>query len=114
MICIELTCVRRNAEMEREIADLRRRLAEADRAQATFDASASDELNQSSEDVFYDPHSPPQSTRAQSISVSVDQQASRPLPPQGPDDTILPRTNNVWRLEDITLSRARVLRLFEQ
>ncbi|KAL1987762.1 hypothetical protein VTN96DRAFT_2602 [Rasamsonia emersonii] len=105
---------RRNAEMEREIADLRRRLAEADRAQATFDASASDELNQSSEDVFYDPHSPPQSTRAQSISVSVDQQASRPLPPQGPDDTILPRTNNVWRLEDITLSRARVLRLFEQ
>ncbi|KAL1962443.1 hypothetical protein VTN77DRAFT_9714 [Rasamsonia byssochlamydoides] len=108
---------RRNAEMEREIADLRRRLAHGDRPQPAFDANASDELNQSGEDVFYDPHSPPPSTRAQSLSVSVDQQPSplrRSLAPQGPDDTILPRTSNVWTLEDITLSRARVLRLFEQ
>jgi hypothetical protein len=105
---------RRNAEMENEIADLRRRLTNGE---TTFDANGADEMNQSAEDVFYDPHSPPPSTRAQSIPVSVDQQSSplrRSLAPPGSGESLLPRTGNAWTLEDITLSRPRIARLFEQ
>lgn len=102
--------------MEREIAELRRRLADAENAQAAaFDTTASEELNnQSSEDVFYDPHSPPPS-RAQSLAVSVDKRASPARP--APSEAILPNglsSGDVWTLEDITLSKARVARLFEQ
>ncbi|KAL1972290.1 hypothetical protein VTN31DRAFT_7509 [Thermomyces dupontii] len=107
---------RRNAEMEKEIAELRRRLADAENAQAAaFDTTASEEMNnQSSEDVFYDPHSPPPS-RAQSLAVSVDKRSSPAR--QGPSEAILPNglsSGDVWTLEDITLSKTRVTRLFEQ
>lgn len=105
---------RRNAEMEREIADLRRRLTDGEHPQPAFDANAADEMNQSAEDVFYDPHSPPPSTRAQSMSEQQSSPLRRPLAPPGPSESMLPRTGNTWTLEEITLSRPRIARLFEQ
>ncbi|KAL2000134.1 hypothetical protein VTN02DRAFT_3521 [Thermoascus thermophilus] len=108
---------RRNAEMEKEIADLRRRLANSgDQIPTAFEANASDGMNQSSEDVFCDPNSSP-STRDGSLSVPVEPRSSplhTPLVLQRPDASMLLQEGNAWRLEDISLSRVRVARLFEQ
>ncbi|KAL2219139.1 hypothetical protein M432DRAFT_609996 [Thermoascus aurantiacus ATCC 26904] len=105
---------RRNAEMEKEIADLRRRLANSgNQIPTAFEANT---IDQSSEDVFCDPDSPP-SARDGSLSVPVEPQSSTlhtPLVLQRADASILLQEDNAWRLEDISLSRVRVARLFEQ
>ncbi|KAH8703837.1 putative C6 transcription factor [Talaromyces proteolyticus] len=108
---------RRNAEMEKEIADLRRRLATGEYPRESLDSNTNDEENDSSGEVYYAPHSPPASSRAQSLSVSVDQQASpmrRPTVPHTSSEPVVSQGNNVWSLEDISLSKPRITRLFDQ
>ncbi|RLM01748.1 hypothetical protein CFD26_104874 [Aspergillus turcosus] len=104
---------RRNAEMEKEIAELRRRLAVNGERPQTVEANASDEMSQCSEDVYCGPDSA-LSSRSRPLSAPLEQQ---PLP----TSLALPRASSIisqddspWRLEDITLSRQRVARLFDQ
>lgn len=102
--------------MEKEIADLRRRLATnpADQ-EIPADAHAGDDLSQSSEDTFsrrdsatVDGHRP--------VSVPAEPHPAMPTPlTMQRDGSILSQDENTpWRLEDISLSRARVSRLYEQ
>ncbi|EHA20046.1 hypothetical protein ASPNIDRAFT_48140 [Aspergillus niger ATCC 1015] len=102
---------RRNAEMEREIAELRRRLATGDQSQSV-EANGSDELSQCSEDVFCPPDAAVAS-RARPLSAPLEPQPmATPLTMQR-DGSILSQDDNPWRLEDVSLSRTRVARLFE-
>ncbi|RAO72765.1 uncharacterized protein BHQ10_008777 [Talaromyces amestolkiae] len=101
---------RRNAEMEREIADLRRRLATGERAEGLVDGDGH-EMNHSSGEVYYDAHSPPTSSRA---SVSVEHQPSPLRRSLVPTDSPMSHSANAWVLEDISLSKQRVDRLFDQ
>lgn len=97
--------------MEREIADLRRRLATGERAEGLVDGDGH-EMNHSSGEVYYDAHSPPTSSRA---SVSVEHQPSplrRSLVPT--ESPMSHSAANAWVLEDISLSKQRVDRLFDQ
>ncbi|QKX64017.1 uncharacterized protein TRUGW13939_11190 [Talaromyces rugulosus] len=107
---------RRNAEMEKEIADLRRRLTTGEYPEGN--ANDEDDMNDSSGEVYYAPHSPPPSSRAQSLAVSVEQQASpmrRPAPPPHvSSEAAVSRGKSTWTLEDISLSKQRITRLFEQ
>lgn len=101
--------------MEKEIVDLRRRLAtNGDNPQAV-EANASDEMSQCSEDAFCGPES--------AVSNSIKgRPLSAPLEPQPlatpltihRDDSILSQDDSPWRIEDVSLSRSRVARLFEQ
>ncbi|EAW09222.1 transcription factor domain-containing protein [Aspergillus clavatus NRRL 1] len=104
---------RRNAEMEKEIADLRRRLANNGERPQTLDANASDDISQCSEDVFCSPD-PTVTKRARPLSAPLEQ-PPMPAPIALPrESSILPQEDSLWRLEDITLSRHRVARLFDQ
>ncbi|EED13923.1 C6 transcription factor, putative [Talaromyces stipitatus ATCC 10500] len=105
---------RRNAEMEREIADLRRRLAAGERPEGQVDAGDGREVNHSSGEVYYDAQSPPSSSRAQSLSVSVEHQPSPLRRSLVPTESPIPPSANAWVLEDISLSKKRVDRLFDQ
>ncbi|CAI7595084.1 unnamed protein product [Penicillium manginii] len=107
---------RRNAEMEKEIADLRRKLATNPSDQEVpADGHVGDDLSQCSEEVF---------TRRDSAAVDRPRPVSVPAEPHPSmatpltmqrDGSILSQDENTpWRLEDISLSRARVSRLYEQ
>ncbi|KAI9927990.1 hypothetical protein MW887_002842 [Aspergillus wentii] len=99
---------RRNAEMEREIADLRRRLANGEQPQV------SDEMSQCSEDASYCEPDSAVSNRGRPLSVPVEPQSlATPLTVQR-DGSIVSPGDSPWKLEDVSLSRARVARLFEQ
>ena len=103
---------RRNAEMEREIAELRRRLANGDPPQAV-EANGSDELSQCSEDVFCPPDAAV-ANRARPLSAPLEPQPMATPLTMHRDVSILSQEDNPWRLEDVSLSRTRVARLFEQ
>ncbi|KAL7657809.1 hypothetical protein ACMYSQ_003959 [Aspergillus niger] len=103
---------RRNAEMEREIAELRRRLATGDQSQSV-EANGSDELSQCSEDVFCPPDAAVAS-RARPLSAPLEPQPMATPLTMHRDGSILSQDDNPWRLEDVSLSRTRVARLFEQ
>lgn len=107
---------RRNAEMEKEIADLRRKLASnpMDQEQST-DTHAGDDLSQCSEEVF-SRRASATVDRPRPISVPAEQHPSMATPlTMQRDGSILSQDENTpWRLEDISLSRARVSRLYEQ
>ncbi|KKK24903.1 C6 zinc finger domain protein, partial [Aspergillus rambellii] len=106
---------RRNAEMEREIAELRRRLAtDGNRHHAhVVEANASDEMSQCSEDVFCGPDSAA-STRGRPLSAPLEPHAlATPLTTHR-DGSILSQEDSTWRLEDVSLSKPRVARLFDQ
>lgn len=101
--------------MEKEIANLRRRLAtNADQAQVV-EPRTGDDLSQCSEDVSARRDS---STvdRSRPVSVAVEQHpaVATPLTIQRTASIISQDENTPWRLEDVALSRARVARLFEQ
>lgn len=100
--------------MEKEIADLRRRLASGEHARSG-EARPSDELSQSSEDAFCGPGSATSNT-GRPLSVPVEPQPSltSPLTAIQGHGSILSQDGNPWRLEDVSLSRGRVSRLFEQ
>lgn len=99
--------------MEREIADLRRRLATGERAEGVVDGDGH-EMNHTSGEVYYDAHSPPTSSRAQSLSVSVEHQPSPLRRSLVPTESPMSHSANAWVLEDISLSKQRVDRLFDQ
>lgn len=107
-----LTVCRRNAEMEKEIADLRRRLSTNADHSPVVDVNASDELSQCSEDVFGPPNSAIAS-RGRPMPVPEPQAVATPMTMHR-DRSILSQDDNQWNLEDISLSRPRVARLFEQ
>lgn len=110
---IDQRCLRRNAEMEREIADLRRRLASGEHAPTT-EANASDDLSQCSEDVFCRPDSAGASGRSRPMSAPLGPQPLATPMNAHRDGSILSQDDNLWRLEDVSLSKARVARLFDQ
>ena len=104
--------------MEKEIADLRRRLATNSDYEQKVESHTGDELSQCSEDGFgrrqesaaVVNQSPPPA------SVPIEQHPSIATPlAMARDTSILSQDDNSpWRLEDITISRARVARLFDQ
>ncbi|PLB39289.1 transcription factor domain-containing protein [Aspergillus candidus] len=104
---------RRNAEMEREIADLRRRLASGEHAPTT-EANASDDLSQCSEDVFCRPDSAGASARQRPMSAPLGPQPLATPMTMHQDGPVLSQEDNLWRLEDVSLSKPRVERLFDQ
>ncbi|KAJ5894996.1 hypothetical protein N7495_006687 [Penicillium taxi] len=99
--------------MEKEIADLRLRLA-SNADEQLAEPHASDDLSPCS-DVFA--HQDPSGlNRSRPVSVPVEPHSSitTPLTVQRSGSILSQEENTPWRLEDITLSRARVARLFEQ
>lgn len=100
--------------MEREIVDLRRRLAtNGDHPQAVEAANASDDMSQCSEDVICGPD-PAVANQGRPLSAPLEPQPlATPLTMQR-DESIVSQEDGLWRLEDVSLSRARVARLFEQ
>jgi hypothetical protein len=105
--------LRRNAEMEREIAELRRRLATNPNSAHAVEAAASDEMSQCSEDVYCGPESA-NPNRARTMSTKLEPQALATPLTMHSDRSILSQDDDPWRLEDVTLSRQRVARLFDQ
>ncbi|GAB1205771.1 hypothetical protein APSETT445_004450 [Aspergillus pseudonomiae] len=102
---------RRNAEMEKEIAELRRRLATSAEPHGV-EATVSDELSPCSEEVFCGPDSAV-SNRTRTLSAPLEAQPlATPLSIQR-GASIMSQEDNMWRLEDVSLSRPRVARLFE-
>ncbi|KAJ5555579.1 transcriptional regulator family: Fungal Specific TF [Penicillium sp. DV-2018c] len=107
---------RRNAEMEKEIADLRRRLGPgSDHEQGVQVHEAhGDQVSPSSEDVFARRDSAA-IDRSRPVSVPVETHPSMATPMTiKRDGSIVSQDEGHWQLEDISLSRARVLRLYEQ
>ena len=108
---------RRNAEMEKEIADLRRRLATNAEYEQKAELHTGDELSQCSEDVFSRRESVPvvdRSSRPVSVPVEQHPPIGTPLTMKRDGSILSQEDNTPWKLEDITLSRARVARLFDQ
>ncbi|KAL4862937.1 hypothetical protein BDV12DRAFT_178202 [Aspergillus spectabilis] len=104
---------RRNAEMEREIAELRRRLAtDGDQGHAV-EARASDEMSQCSEDLYCGPE-PANVSRGRTMSTKLEPQTLATPLTMHSDGSILSQEDSVWRLEEVSLSRQRVARLFDQ
>ncbi|KAF4769229.1 hypothetical protein HAV15_008951 [Penicillium sp. str.  len=108
---------RRNAEMEKEIADLRRRLGpNSDHEQGVEpqESHGGDEMSHCSEDVFARRDSAAiDQSRPVSVPVETHSSIATPLTMKR-DGSIISQDEGQWRLEDICLSRARVLRLYEQ
>ncbi|KAI9374665.1 hypothetical protein BJX61DRAFT_532212 [Aspergillus egyptiacus] len=104
---------RRNAEMEREIADLRRRLAGNDNNPNVVENGVSDEMSQCSEDLYSGPGTT-NATRGQTLPTKLEQQALATPLTMHSDGSILSQDDHPWRLEDVSLSRQRVARLFDQ
>ncbi|KAJ5646373.1 hypothetical protein N7490_002745 [Penicillium lividum] len=105
---------RRNAEMEKEIADLRRRL-ETNPEEHAGEHHTADEMSQTSEEGFRRRESSAvDRSRPVSVPAEPHPSMSTPLTMQRSGSILSQDENTPWRLEDITLSRARVARLFEQ
>ncbi|CAG7925237.1 unnamed protein product, partial [Penicillium olsonii] len=108
---------RRNAEMEKEIADLRRRLgpnSDHEQTGELHEPQGADAMSHCSEDVF---------SRRESTAVDQSRHVSVPVEPHPAiatpltmkrDGSIISQDEGSWRLEDISLSRNRVIRLYEQ
>ncbi|KAJ5156362.1 hypothetical protein N7492_009165 [Penicillium capsulatum] len=106
---------RRNAEMEKEIADLRRRLDTNPESDQKIENHTSDELSHCSEEVFARRESAA-TDRLRPVSVPVEQHHSMatPLTMKRSGSIISEEDNTPWKLEDVALSRARVARLYDQ
>lgn len=102
----------RNAEMEKEIADLRRRVASFSESSCATVPRASEELSQCSEDVLSAPASVV-TGRGRPFSAPLEPRPSIPTPLTMPRDGSILSEDNIWKLEDISISRSRVNRLFE-
>ncbi|KAJ5485687.1 hypothetical protein N7539_005675 [Penicillium diatomitis] len=109
-----LVLSKRNAEMEKEIADLRRRLSSQPEYPPARESQEADDVSQSSEEA-YRHQDPGDMERSRPVSVLAEQPPSMGTPlAMKRDGSIMSQDENTpWRLEDITLSRARVARLFE-
>ncbi|KAL5337557.1 hypothetical protein BJX70DRAFT_231719 [Aspergillus crustosus] len=104
---------RRNAEMEREIAELRRRLATDDDHGSSVEIRASDEISQCSEDMYCGPD-PVSTSRGRTMSTKLEPQTLATPLTMHSEGSILSQEESVWRLEEVCLSRHRVARLFDQ
>lgn len=103
--------------MEKEIADLRRRLGpHSDHEQGLEhnESHGGDETSHCSEDAF---------ARRDSAAIDQSRPVSVPIETHPPmatpltikrDGSIVSQDEGQWRLEDVSLSRARVIRLYEQ
>ncbi|KAJ5547696.1 transcriptional regulator family: Fungal Specific TF [Penicillium frequentans] len=106
---------RRNAEMEKEIADLRRQLKPNPEHEQTGEHHTGDEMSQASEEGFRRRESSAMDrSRPVSVPIETHPSMSTPLTMQRSGSILSQDDNTPWRLEDVTLSRARVARLFEQ
>jgi len=105
--------IRRNAEMEREIADLRQRLSSDGSHVHTVEPRASDKVSQCSEDMYYGPD-PANISRGRTMSAKLEPQTLATPLTMHSDGSILSQDDSIWRLEDVSLSRQRVARLFDQ
>lgn len=99
--------------MEREIADLRRRLSTNNDPPHAPEANVNDDMSQCSEDVFCGPDSAG-SNRSRPLSAPLEPQPMATPMTMHRDASILSQEDNPWRLEDVSLSRPRVARLFDQ
>ena len=101
--------------MEKEIVDLRKRLSNGGQPHAG-EVNASDELSRSSEEVFSGPSSAGPNDRGRPLSIPVEQQPSlvSPLTAIPRHEPMISHDDKPWKLEDVSLSRGRVARLFEQ
>jgi hypothetical protein len=102
--------------MEKEIADLRRKLATNPSDQeGPADGHVGDDLSQCSEEAFARRDSAAVD-RPRPVSVPTEPHPSMATPlTMQRDGSILSQDESTpWRLEDISLSRARVSRLYEQ
>jgi hypothetical protein len=103
--------------MEKEIADLRRRLGpNSDHEQGVepHEPHGGDEMSHCSEDVFARRDSAA-IDQSRHVSVPVESHSSIATPlTMKRDGSIISQDDGQWRLEDVTLSKARVLRLYEQ
>ncbi|OJJ00651.1 hypothetical protein ASPVEDRAFT_40194 [Aspergillus versicolor CBS 583.65] len=104
---------KRNAEMEREIADLRQRLSSDGSHAHTVEPRASDKVSQCSEDMYYGPD-PANISRGRTMSAKLEPQTLATPLTMHSDGSILSQDESIWRLEDVSLSRQRVARLFDQ
>lgn len=103
--------------MEKEIADLRRRLSTNPDYEQKAELQTGDELSQCSEDGFGRRDSAPvvdRSSRPVSVPVEPHPSIATPLTMKRDASILSQEDNTPWRLEDITLSRARVARLYDQ
>lgn len=101
--------------MEREIADLRQRLENGEhRPRPSFEINPTERIDQPSEVLFRGASSPP--TRVPPLHASVETQPAlqTPLSLRATEPPIILEDDNAWTLEDITISKATVARLFEQ
>lgn len=106
--------------MEKEIADLRRRLGPNEDHEQTgelhepHEPLGGDEMSHCSEDVFSRRESGAVD-QARHVSVPVETHPSIATPlTMKRDGSIVSQDEGSWRLEDISLSRSRVARLYEQ
>ena len=101
--------------MEKEIADLRRRLESNPDSDQKFEHHTGDELSHCSEDAFARRESAA-TDRPRPVSMPVEphQSIATPLTMQRDGSILSQEDNTPWKLEDISLSRARVARLFDQ
>lgn len=101
--------------MEKEIADLRRRLDTNPDSDQKVENHTSDELSHCSEEVFAR-REPAATDPPRPVSIPVDQHHSMatPLTMKRSGSIHSQEDNTPWKLEDIVLSRARVARLYDQ
>ncbi|OGE54485.1 hypothetical protein PENARI_c006G12136 [Penicillium arizonense] len=110
---------RHNAEMEKEIADLRRRLGngsdlEQTAEQELHESHGGDDLSRCSEDVFARRDSAAVD-RSRPVSVPIETHPSVATPlTMKRDGSIISQDEGHWRLEDISISKARIARLYDQ
>jgi hypothetical protein len=105
--------------MEKEIADLRRRLGNGSDHEQTVDqdpheSHGGDDLSRCSEDVFARRESAAVD-RSRPVSVPIETHPSVATPlTMKRDGSIISQDEGHWRLEDISISKARIARLYDQ
>jgi hypothetical protein len=105
--------------MEKEIADLRRRLGngsdlEQTAEQEPHESHGGDDLSRCSEDVFARRDSAAVD-RSRPVSVPIETHPSVATPlTMKRDGSIISQDEGHWRLEDISISKARIARLYDQ
>lgn len=103
--------------MEKEIADLRRRLgpnSDHEQTGELHEPQGGDAMSHCSEDVFSRRESTVvDQSRHVSVPVETHPAIATPLTMKR-DGSIISQDEGSWRLEDLSLSRTRVIRLYEQ
>jgi hypothetical protein len=99
--------------MEREIAALRQRLSSNGSHAHVSENTASTKVSQSPEGICYGPDTANVS-RGRTLSAKLEPQTLATPLTMHSEGSVLSQDDGVWRLEDVSLSRQRVARLFDQ